>query len=116
MGFDLDFSVKSKKLFSRGSQRFAVKIVQSIDKVAVQEAWNAAHKAATPICVYLMGSRIAPAKELSAVIADLRKRTRGGTGISVIPIDLRDWSAHIPSDVPDSCRNVLKRLREASSV
>ena len=116
-GFDLDFSVKSKKLFSRsGSQRFAVKIVQSIDKVAVQEAWNAAHKAATPICVYLMGSRIAPAKELSAVIADLRKRTRGGAGISVIPIDVRDWTAHIPSDVPDSCRNVLKRLRDASSV
>ena len=116
-GFDLDFSVKSKKLFSRnGSQRFAVKIVQSIDKVAVQDAWNAAHKAATPICVYLMGSRVAPAKELSAVIADLRKRTRGGVGISVIPIDVRDWSAHVPSDVPDSCRNVLKRLRDASTV
>jgi hypothetical protein len=66
--------------------------------------------------VFLMGSRLAPAKELSAVIADLRKRTRGGVGISLIPIDVRDWSAHIPADVPDSCRNVLKRLRDASSV
>jgi curved DNA-binding protein CbpA len=115
-GFDLAFTVKSKKLFSRhGSQHFAVKIVPSIDKAAVQDAWNAAQKT-TPICVYLMGSRLASAKELSAVIADLRKRSRGGVGISVIPIDVRDWSAHIPSDVPDSCRNVLKRLRDASSV
>jgi curved DNA-binding protein CbpA len=116
-GFDLDFTVKAKKLFSRiGSQRFAVKVVPSVDKLAVQDAWNAAQKAAVPICVFLMGSRLAPAKELSDVIADLRKRTRGGAGISVIPIDVHDWSAHVPSDAPDSCKNVLKRLREASSV
>jgi curved DNA-binding protein CbpA len=116
-GFDLDFTVKAKGLFSRdGGQRFAVKVVKSVDKLTVQEAWSAAHKTAIPICVFLMGSRLAPAKELSAVIADLRKRTRGGPGISLIPIDVRDWTAHIPSDVPDSCRNVLKRLREASPV
>ena len=116
-GFDLDCTVKAKKLFSRnGGQRFAVKVVPSVDKLAVQEVWSAAHKAATPICVFLMGSRLAPAKELSDAIADLRKRTRGGASISVIPIDVRDWSAHVPSDTPDSCRNVLKRLRDASSV
>lgn len=116
-GFDIEFTVKAKKLFSRnGGQRFAVKVVPSVDKLAVQEAWNAAQKAAVPICVFLMGSRLAPAQELSEVIADLRKRTRGGTGISLIPIDVRDWSAHVPSDAPNSCKNVLKRLREASSV
>lgn len=115
-GFDLDFTVKSKKLFSRnGRQRFAVKVVPSVDKLAVQDAWNAAQKAAAPICVFLMGSRLAPAKELADVIADLRKRSRGGVGISVIPIDVRDWSAHIPSDAPASCKNVLQRLRDASS-
>ena len=116
-GFDLDFTVKSKKLFSRnGGQRFAVKVVPSVDKLAVQEAWSAAHKAAAPICVFLMGSRLAPARELADVIAHLRKRTRGGPGISLIPIDVRDWSAHIPSDAPSSCKNVLKRLRDASTM
>ncbi|HUP39132.1 MAG TPA: J domain-containing protein [Vicinamibacterales bacterium] len=115
--FDLDFTVKAKKLFSRNEgQRFAVKVVPSVDKLAVQEAWGAAQKAASPICIFLMGSRLSPAKELADVITDLRKRTRGGHGISLIPIDVRDWSAHMPSDVPDSCRNVLKRLRDASSV
>jgi curved DNA-binding protein CbpA len=116
-GFDLDFTIKAKKLFSRnGGQRFAVKVVPSVDKLAIQEAWNAAQKVTAPICVFLMGSRLSPAKELSEVIADLRKRTRGGPAISVIPIDVHDWSAHVPSDAPDACKNVLKRLREASSV
>jgi curved DNA-binding protein CbpA len=116
-GFDLDFTIKAKKLFSRnGGQRFAVKVVPTVDKLAVQEAWNAAQKATAPICVFLMGSRLAPAKDLSDAITDLRKRTRGGAAISLIPIDVHDWSAHVPSDAPDSCKNVLKRLREASSV
>jgi curved DNA-binding protein CbpA len=116
-GFDLDFAVKAKKLFSRiGGQRYAVKVVPNVDKIAVQEAWSAAQKVSTPICVFLMGSRLAPAKELAEVIADLRKRTRTGTGISVIPIDVRDWSAHIPADAPPSCKNVLQRMRDTSSV
>ena len=116
-GFDLHFTVKTKKLFSRnGGLRYAVKVVSSVDKIAVQEAWSAAQKASTPICVFLMGSRLAPANELAEVIADLRKRTRAGTGISLIPIDVRDWSAHIPSDAPASCKNVLQRLRDGTTV
>lgn len=116
-GFDLDFTVKAKKLFSRnGGQRFAVKVVPTVDKLAVQDVWSAAQKAAAPICVFLMGSRLAPANELAEMIADLRKRTRGGPAISIIPTDVRDWTAHVPSNAPDTCKNVLKRLREASSV
>lgn len=116
-GFDLDFEVKSKKLFSRnGGQRYAIKIVPTVDKIAVQEAWSAAQKASLPICVFLMGNRVAPAKELAEVITELRRRTRTGTGISIIPVDVRDWSAHIPSDAPSSCKNVLKRLRDASTM
>jgi hypothetical protein len=60
-----------------------------------------------------MGSRVAPVKELADAIADLRKRTRGQAAISVIPIDMRDWSAHVPADAPASCRNLLKRLRDS---
>lgn len=116
-GFDLDFEVKAKKLFSRNdAHRYAVKIVEVVDKLAVQGAWSAALKLSTPICVFLMGARLAPAKELADAITDARKRTAPGAGIAIIPVDLRDWSAHIPADAPVACRNVLRRLREASSV
>jgi hypothetical protein len=115
-GFDLDFTTRTKKLFSRsGPQRFAVKVVATVDKLALQDAWSAAQKATTPICVFLMGSRVAPARELADAIADMRKRTRAGAGISVIPIDVRDWSAHMPADAPPACRNLLKRMRDATS-
>jgi curved DNA-binding protein CbpA len=116
-GFDLDFEVKAKKLFSRNdAHRYAVKIVQVVDKFAVQDAWGAALKLSVPVCVFLMGSRLAPAKELADAISDARKRTHPGARISIIPVDLRDWSAHIPADAPSPCRNVVRRLREASSV
>jgi curved DNA-binding protein CbpA len=111
-GFDLDFTMKTKRLFSRNDgQRIAAKVVPHVDTSALQDAWNAAQKTATPICVFLMGSRVAPAEELANAIADLRRRSRGRTGISVIPIDVRDWSAHIPADAPDACKNLLKRLQ-----
>ena len=115
-GFDFDCTARSRKLFSREeSQRYALKIVPQVDKVAVQDAWSAAQKAATPICVFLMGSKVAPVKELSDAITELRKRSRGQGGISVIPVDVRDWSAHIPADAPAACRNLIKRLREAGN-
>jgi curved DNA-binding protein CbpA len=113
--FDLDVTARSRKLFSREEkQRIAAKVVSHVDTGAIQDVWNAVQKspATTPICVFLMGSRVAPAKELAAAIADLRNRGRGA-GISVIPVDVRDWSAHIPADAPASCKNLLKRLREA---
>jgi curved DNA-binding protein CbpA len=114
-GFDLDFASKAKKLFSRNdAQRYAVKVVPHVDKLAVQDVWNAAQKGSTPICIFLMGNRVAPVKELSDTITEMRKKSRTTASISVIPVDLRDWSAHVPSDAPASCRNLLKRLRDAS--
>jgi curved DNA-binding protein CbpA len=116
-GFDLDFEVKAKKLFSRSEgRRYAVKIVPVVDKLAVQDAWSAAQKLSVPICVFLMGNRLAPAKELADAISDARRRTHPGAGIAIIAVDLRDWTAHIPADTPSPCRGVLKRLRESSSV
>jgi hypothetical protein len=117
--FDLDVTARSKKLFSRvEGQRIAAKVVSHVDTGAIQDVWNAVQKstATAPVCVFLMGSRVAPAKELAAAIADLRNKGRGRAGISVIPVDVRDWSAHIPADAPASCKNVLKRLRDGSIV
>jgi curved DNA-binding protein CbpA len=115
-GFDFDCSVASKKLFGRGdAQRIAVRFVPVVDRAAIEETWAVAQKAGGGICVLLMGNGMTTPRELAEAITDMRKKSRGGAGVSIIPIDLRDWSAHVPADAPPSCKNVLQRLRDISS-
>jgi hypothetical protein len=116
-GFDFHCSVASKKLFGRGDpQRIAVRFVPVVDRTAIEETWAAAQKAGGRICVLLLGNGMTTARELADAITEMRKRSRGDGGVSIIPIDLRDWSAHTPADAPPSCKNILQRLRDASNV
>jgi hypothetical protein len=113
-GFDFHCSIKSKKLFGRGDeQRLAVRVVPVVNGAAIQETWALAQKAGGKMCVLLMGSGMSAAGELAEAINDMRRKSRGDAGISVIPIDLRDWSAHIPESAPPICKNILLRLRES---
>jgi hypothetical protein len=115
-GFDFHCATKPKKLFGRGTeQRIAVRFVPVVDRAAVQDTWALAQKAGGNMCVLLMGSGIAAAKELGDAIADMRRKSRGDGGISMIPIDVRDWSAHVPEDAPPVCKNILLRLRESKT-
>ncbi len=114
-GFDFHCTVKSKKLFGRGGeQRIAVRVVAAVDRTAVQDTWGFAQRAGGELCVLLMGSGMAAAGELSNAIGDMRRKSRSEGVISIIPVDLRDWSAHVPEDAPPVCRNILARLREPS--
>ena len=63
-----------------------------------------------------MGNGLAPTRELSEAIADMRKKSRGESGISLIPVDLRDWTAHVPADAPSVCKSVIQRLREPTGI
>ena len=112
--FDFDCATKAKGLFSRnGAQRFAMKWVPHVDRAAVQDAWIAAgQKSGAPVCIFLMGNTVAPAAELGDAIAEMRKKSRGPAAITIIPVDVRDWSAHVPGDAPAACKKVLQRLRE----
>jgi len=116
-GFHFDCTAKSKKLFGRGSgQRFAAKFVPRVDRAEIQDVWATAQKAGGQICVFLMGNGLAPTRELSEAITDMRKKSRGESGISLIPVDLRDWTAHVPADAPSVCKSVIQRLREPSGI
>ena len=116
-GFHFDCTAKSKKLFGRGSgQRFAAKFVPRVDRAEIQDVWATAQKAGGQICVFLMGNGLAPTRELSEAIADMRKKSRGESGISLIPVDLRDWTAHVPADAPSVCKSVIQRLREPTGI
>ena len=113
-GFDFHCSTKSKKLFGRGDeQRLAVRFVEVVDRASVQGTWLMAQKAGGDMCVLVLGNGMAAAGELADAIGDMRRKTRCDTGITIIPVDLRDWSAHMPEAAPRACKNILRRLRES---
>jgi curved DNA-binding protein CbpA len=116
-GFDFDCSARPKKLFGRGgAQRFAVKFVRRVDRGEIQDVWATAERAGGQMCVFLVGNGLAPAKELAEAISDMRQKSRGDSGVSLIPVDVRDWSAHVPADAPQPCKSLLQKLREAAGV
>ena len=74
--------------------------------------WGESERATDEICVFLMGSSMAPPEELARAIAEQRRRTRNRR-ITLIPIDARNWDAHVPTDAPKVAKSLLARLREA---
>jgi DnaJ domain len=114
--FDAAFVLKPKRgVFQKQEPpiQLLVKIVGSVDGTSIAEAWPLALQAfgddATP-CLLLLGLGLAPARELAATIAGLRRRTRQ-LGPIVIPVDTRDWDALLPPDTPQGVRRLLDRLK-----
>jgi curved DNA-binding protein CbpA len=112
-GFDIAWVPKSK-LFSRGKgPRLLGRFVACVDRDAVVDAWAQAGKtggSTDEVCVLLMGAAVAPAGELARAIAEQRRRQQG-TRLTLIPVDARNWEAHMPLDAPGIAKTLLARLR-----
>jgi hypothetical protein len=114
-GFDVA-CVPRGKLFARAKgPRLLGRFVSCVDGRAVSETWTRAGQwsGSDETCVFLMGSSIAPAGELAAAIAEQRRKARG-TKLTLIPVDARDWDAHIPVDAPGLAKTLLARLRSGA--
>lgn len=114
-GFDVA-CVPKPKLFGRTSgPRLLGRFVSCVDGAAIADAWMQAGKWASPsseeICVFLMGSGMAPLRELADAIAKQRRQPTRGGKVILIPIDARDWDAHIPIDAPAVAKDLLAKLR-----
>ena len=117
-GFDAAYTTRAKKgLFRKGDDVVTVvaRVVTEVDAAAVEDVWRAALKAASTVagtlCVLLMGSRLAPAKDLAAAVGEQRRRSRN-TGPVLVPVDVRDWEALFPPDTPGVVRSMIQWLRE----
>lgn len=121
-GFDAAYVSRTKRGVFRKAvspARVLAKFVSHVDARAVQEVWSLACKAngegdaATTVCVFLMGAGRASAHELANAIAlERRRQTRGvKAAIVVVPTDVRNWEALIPTDAPPAVKAIIERLR-----
>ena len=116
-GFDIA-CVPKPKLFGRPKgPPLLGRFVARVDGDAVVDAWVQAGKWEVPskdaICVFLMGSAIAPPRELADAIARQRRQPARGGRVILIPVDARDWDAHMPTDAPPIAKDLLAHLRGA---
>ena len=112
-GFELAFVPKSGFLSRNKNPRLLARFLSEVDGRAVADTWSQAGKWTNDdVCVFLLGSSLAPARELAAAIQELRRRSRAK--VALIPVDARDWTAHIPTDAPDVAKVLLAKLRSGT--
>jgi curved DNA-binding protein CbpA len=113
-GFDIALVPKAKLFGGANRPRLLGRFIEPVDGAAIAEAWPLAAKwiASTKdeVCVFLLGSAVAPARELAEAIAEQRRRSRNAK-VTVIPVDVRTWDAHIPVDTHLVCKDLLTRLK-----
>jgi hypothetical protein len=112
-GFDIAL-VPKPKMFGAELPRLLARFIEPVDAAAVADAWSLAMKAVPSVkdtvCVLLLGSSLAPQRELAQAIAEQRRANRAAR-VTLIPIDVRTWDAHMPLDAPVVCRDLLTRLK-----
>jgi len=114
-GFDIACVPKSKLFARNKNPRLLGRFISRLDREAVADAWQEAAKWGVPagddVCVLLMGTSLAPARELAAEISDQRRKQRKGGKLTLIPVDASVWDAHMPFDAPEVAKTLLARLK-----
>ena len=59
---------------------------------------------------YLLKQGPRTTRELADAIAKQRRKPAAGR-VTLIPLDARDWRAHVPTDAPELAKNLVARLR-----
>jgi curved DNA-binding protein CbpA len=109
-GFELAFVPKTKLFGRNKNPRLLGRFLSQVDGPAVTEAWTQAGKwTEDDVCVFLLGSSLSSARELATAIAEQRRRSK--SKVTLIPVDARDWSAHVPTDAPDVVKTLLARVK-----
>lgn len=118
-GFDLACLSRGKSpLFRRTvPPSVLVRMAPLVDRALVVEAWTSAVKASLsqkPLVLLLLGHGLGPTSELSQAIEEQRRKNPALVDtVLPVPVDLRDWSAKIPANAPDSVRTLIETLKNA---
>jgi len=118
-GFDLAVISGNGDLWRRRERTCVlVRLVAHLDAHSVRQAWTVAwhHEPdrAQCVCVLVLGATASSPEELRPVVDDLRRRSVSpSSALTVVPVDIRTWSACAPPNVPALVSNLLQRLRAA---
>jgi hypothetical protein len=119
-GFDAAYSLREKSgLFRKAGPPLCLvaRYVEQVDGAAIRQAWPSAVASGSSgetVCLLLLGSSLAPARELSSAVAELRRKVHKSVPV-VIPVDVRDWAVLFPPETPAPVRAILERLRAGDS-
>jgi hypothetical protein len=117
-GFEAGYLVKGKRsLFGKAvPERVLTAYVGRVtgsEITALGQKALAARGTATALTVFALGDRIGPASEISGAVSSLKRRVPPGVTLSVVPIDVRDWSPMMPKDATANTRAVVAQLTAA---
>jgi len=117
-GWDVAVAPKAK-LFARGKGPcLLVKFVPKVDAAAVATAWGLVGKMNLPsgdeVCIILMATDVAPARELAGAIAEQRRKPIKGLKVTLVPVNASIWDAHMPTDAPEIAKSLLSRLKSGN--
>jgi hypothetical protein len=118
-GFDLAMVPVAKARFlGTPPPRVLVRVVGLVNAAAVTDAWNAAsrarvHVGKSPVVVLLFSRRMAPASELSKAweaAARQRKPPDAPEELTVVVVDVADWSCRLPPNPSTAARKVADQI------
>lgn len=118
-GFDVSTTHLPRRALFRKAEpdlRVLARFVPFVDAAAVDETWPLAlrttPKPPGPVCVFLLGVGMAEKTELAGAIDRNRRQSRGRAhGLFLLPVDVRDWEALIPTGTPTPAREIIDHLR-----
>jgi hypothetical protein len=117
-GFDLMCLPDKKLPWHRLPPQIMGRFMPQVDGAAITETWGLAVKQRKDpqqreLCVFVMGPALASAGELAVAITEQRRKpvAAGTKPLVMIPVNTRNWNAHVPTDAPAVVKALLERLR-----
>ena len=118
-GFELAWRPTRRRLWRAPSRWILARFVARVDADAIVSNWTTAERlwhetGGHAVCVMLLGSAVAPAAELARAVAARRRLSPPGSPrrrVTVVTVDMRDWSVHLPNDAPRAVKALVGRLQ-----